>query len=92
MTESNIESRLNEKRVFPPSTEFSSHAHIQGAADYEAIQKRAAEDPETFWGEIASELHWFAKWDKVLEWDLPFAKWFVGGKTNISYNCLRIGI
>ena len=52
------------------------------------MSKRAAEDPEGFWAGIASELHWFEKWNKVLEWDLPFSKWFVGGKTNISYNCL----
>src|ERR1051326_5007438 len=46
------------------------------------------DEPDAFWSDIASELHWFEKWTKVLEWDLPFSKWFVGGKTNISYNCL----
>ncbi len=67
----------------------SRHKPISRAcSDYEALSKRAAEDPERYWAEIASELHWFEKWDKVLEWDLPFSKWFVGGKTNISYNCL----
>ena len=50
--------------------------------------QRAFKDPEGYWAEIASELHWFEPWNKVLEWDLPFSKWFVGGKTNISYNCL----
>jgi acetyl-CoA synthetase len=85
---SNIESLLKEKRVFKPSEAFSSQAHIKSLADYEALSKRAADDPEGFWAGIASELHWFEKWNKVLEWDLPFSKWFVGGKTNISYNCL----
>src|SRR5215467_1879480 len=88
MAESNIESLLKEQRVFPPSSEFASKANIKDAREYEAIQKQAAEDPERFWSGIASELHWFSKWDKVLDWDLPFAKWFVGGKTNVSYNCL----
>jgi acetyl-CoA synthetase len=88
MAETNIESLLKEKRVFAPSADFSAKAQIKDASQYEAIQKRAAEDPERFWAEIALELHWFGKWDKVLEWDLPFAKWFVNGTTNISYNCI----
>ncbi len=56
--------------------------------DYESLYKRSVEDPEGFWGEVAEELSWFKKWDKVLEWNFPYAKWFVGGKTNITYNCL----
>ena len=85
---SNIESLLKEQRVFKPSETFSEHAHIQSLQAFEALSKRAAEDPEKYWAEIASELHWFEKWNKVLEWELPFSKWFVGGKTNMSYNCL----
>ena len=88
MAETNIESQLNEQRVFPPSPEFSRNAHIQSLEAYESMFRRAAEDPEGFWSEIASQLHWFEPWKKVLEWDMPFAKWFVGGKTNISYNCI----
>ncbi len=88
MAETNIESQLNEQRIFPPSPEFSKGAHIHSLDVYESILKRATEDPEGFWAEIAAELHWFEPWQKVLEWDLPFAKWFVGGKTNISYNCI----
>jgi acetyl-CoA synthetase len=88
MAETNIESLLKEKRVFPPSSQFSKAAHISSLEAYDALCKRAAEDPEAFWAEIASELHWFEPWKKVLEWNMPFAKWFVGGKTNISYNCL----
>jgi acetyl-CoA synthetase len=86
--EKNIESLLKEKRVFSPSPEFSKNAHIHSLESYEAISKRAAEDPEGYWAGIASELHWFEPWKKVLEWDVPFAKWFVGGKTNIAYNCI----
>src|SRR5690349_18535938 len=88
MSESNIESLLNEQRVFPPSPEFAKHAHIQSTELYESLRKRAADDPDGFWKDIASELHWFARWTKVLEWNSPFAKWFVDGKTNISFNCL----
>ena len=85
---SNIESLLKEDRVFKPSDAFSAGAHIRSLSEYEALTKRAADDPEGYWAEIASELHWFEKWNKVLEWELPFSKWFVGGKTNMSYNCL----
>ena len=88
MADTNIESLLKEQRVFPPDPEFSKHAHIHDLEVYDSISNRAAEDPEGFWAEIASQLHWFEPWTQVLEWNTPFAKWFVGGKTNISYNCL----
>ncbi len=83
-----IHSALNEQRVFKCSEEFQSKAHIGSLADYERLYKEAAEDPEKFWAGIAQELHWFKPWDRVLEWELPFAKWFVGGQLNLSYNCL----
>ena len=88
MTDINIESTLKEARVFPPSAEFSSRAHIKSAEEYEALRQRAADDPDGFWSEVASGFEWTKKWDKVLEWDLPFSKWFVGGTTNITVNCL----
>jgi acetyl-CoA synthetase len=88
MTETNIESQLNEKRVFKPSDAFSAQSHIPSLEAYEQLCKQAETDPEAYWAGIASELHWFEKWNKVLEWDLPFSNWFVGGKTNVSYNCL----
>jgi acetyl-CoA synthetase len=84
----NIDSVLNENRVFEPSPEFSQQAHIKSVEEYERLFAEAEADPEQFWARIASELHWFRAWDKVLEWQLPWAKWFVGGQTNISYNCL----
>src|ERR1700679_220459 len=83
-----IESTLREHRVFPPPPEFSAKAHIKSLAEYEALYKQSIDDPETFWAEAAKELHWFKPWDKVLEWNLPWAKWFVGGKINLSYNCV----
>ena len=53
------------------------------------LYRKAEQNPEEFWAGIASnEIHWFEKWSKVLEWNPPFAKWFVGAKTNVSYNCL----
>ncbi len=83
-----IDSVLQEDRVFPPPPEFSAQAHVSNLEDYKRLDAEAANDPEAFWGRIASELHWFQPWTKVLEWDAPWAKWFVGGKCNISYNCL----
>jgi acetyl-CoA synthetase len=83
-----IDSTLREDRVFPPPEEFSRTAYIQNLADYEALYKKSIDDPESFWAGVAKELHWFKPWSKVLEWELPAAKWFVGGEMNLSYNCL----
>ena len=79
-----IEALLSEERRFPPSAEFTAQANVSDPAIYE----KADSDYEGFWEDWANELHWFKKWDKVLEWDPPFAQWFTGGKINISYNCL----
>ncbi len=84
----NIESVLSEGRKFEPPAEFSARAAVKSAAEHEALCRRAEEDPEGFWGECARNLHWFKPFDRVLEWDFPFAKWFVGGTINASYNCL----
>lgn len=83
-----LDSTLRENRLFPPPAEFSAKAYIQSMEQYEALYKQSIEDPDTFWSNVASELHWFKKWDKVLDWNLPMAKWFVGGKFNLSYNCV----
>ena len=83
-----IESVLNESRTFPPPADFAADAEIKSFEEYERIYAEAEADPEGFWAKQAEELHWFRKWDKVLEWNEPFAKWFVGGKLNVSYNCL----
>ncbi|HVY94439.1 MAG TPA: acetyl-coenzyme A synthetase N-terminal domain-containing protein, partial [Bryobacteraceae bacterium] len=84
-----IQSSLNEKRLFPPPAEFSQNAHIPSMAEYERLYAEADKDPEKFWGNIAGNLEWFKPWDKVLDWSgAPFAKWFTGGKINLSHNCL----
>jgi acetyl-CoA synthetase len=83
-----ILSILKEGRVFEPSAAFKSGAHIKSLEEYEALYARSVEDPEGFWGEQAECLQWARRWDRVLEWKAPFAKWFVGGKLNISENCL----
>ena len=83
-----IDSTLREHRVFPPPPEFSAKAHIKSLEEYETLYKKSIEDPEKFWAEAAEELHWFKPWDKVLDWNLPWAKWFVGGKLNLCYNCV----
>ncbi len=83
-----IESTLKEKRVFRPPRAFSAKAHIKSMAQYERMYRESVRNPEKFWGRVAEELEWFKKWRQVMQWKLPFAKWFVGGKTNICYNCL----
>ena len=83
-----LDSVLRESRIFDPPQEFSERAYIQNLEQYEALYKKSIEDPEAFWAAAANELHWFKPWDKVLEWNLPWAKWFVGGQMNLSYNCL----
>jgi acetyl-CoA synthetase len=87
MSQTNIDSMLKEHRLFQPAEQFSQHAHVK-AEDYERICREAEADPETFWGLIANELHWFKPWERVLEWNAPWAKWFLGGEINLSYNCL----
>jgi acetyl-CoA synthetase len=86
--QSGIESAMKENRVFPPAREFSDQAWIRSRAEYDRLYRESIDRPDEFWGRIAGELHWFQKWDRVLQWELPYAKWFVGGKTNMAYNCL----
>ena len=83
-----MHSVLHETRKFPPPADFASKAHVKSQDEYEKLHKRSIDDPEGFWGEVAKDLHWFKPWDKVLEWEAPDAKWFVGAKTNLCYNCL----
>ncbi len=83
-----IESVLQEQRKFECPEDFRKNANIKGLEEYERIYRESVEHPEKFWAGIANELHWFKKWDKVLEWNHPWAKWFVAGQLNLSYNCL----
>src|SRR4029453_6382218 len=86
--QNNIESHLVEKRVFKPRQDFAKNARIKSFDQYRRIFRKSIRQPAKFWTREASELVWRARWKKVLEWKAPFAKWFVGGKLNISENCL----
>ncbi|NCJ07339.1 acetate--CoA ligase [Synechococcales cyanobacterium C] len=89
MSDTTIESILQEHRLFSPPADLAAQAEIQGMAAYEQLYEQAKADPEGFWAELAAqELHWFQSWNQVLDWQPPFAKWFVNGKLNITYNCL----
>jgi acetyl-CoA synthetase len=83
-SEKNVSALLDERRTFPPSEEFKERANWNDPEIYD----RAAKDPEHFWAEQAKNLDWFTPWQRVLEWNAPWAKWFVGGKLNVTYNCV----
>ena len=83
-TGSAIDALLNEERLYPPDPEFTRQANVRDSNVYAEAEK----DPDAFWEKQASELDWFVRWNQVLEWIAPDAKWFVGGKLNASYNCL----
>src|SRR3989338_10899254 len=71
--------------MIKPSQQTIDSSYVK---DYEKLYSEVQADPETFWGNIAKELSWFKPWNKVLEWKYPYARWFVGGQTNIVYNAL----
>ena len=78
---------LRENRKFAPPAEFAAKAQLQKAA-YDEQMKLGLSNPEEYWADAAKELTWDQPWSKVLEWDAPIARWFVGGKLNVSRNCL----
>src|SRR5436190_6705997 len=82
MADQALEALLQENRTFAPSKDFVKNAACNDPKVYKP------KDRLKFWENFAKELHWFKKWTKVLDWKVPFAKWFVGGKTNVAYNCL----
>jgi acetyl-CoA synthetase len=85
----NIVSVLQEKRVFAPPQSFSKQARVSSLAQYRKLYNESIRQPEKFWARAAKEeLIWFTPWKKVLQWKLPNAKWFSGGRLNVSYNCL----
>ena len=92
MTDSgNIESILQEDRIFDPPKQFSERiggAYFTNTDEYAAMYTRSIEDPNGFWGDVADELDWFERWDTVSSGAFPDAKWFEGGKTNICHNCI----
>ncbi len=79
-----IDALLTENRKFPPSPEFRRAAVISD----DAIYQRATRDSDAFWAEQAKALHWFKPWKTICEWKPPHSKWFVGGRINVSYNCV----
>jgi len=83
-SDKNLSALLDERRTFPPSGQFKQRANWNDPSIYD----RAAKDPEGFWAEEAKHLDWFLPWQKVLEWNPPWAKWFVGAKLNVTLNCV----
>ena len=84
-----IDTVMQEERLFPPSDDFASKARIKSLDQYQALWDQAKADPLKFWADLArEELHWFEPFNETLLWNEPFAQWFVGGKTNVSHNCL----
>jgi acetyl-CoA synthetase len=83
-----IESVQHENRIFHPPVDFVRQARIRSIEEYQKLWKESVDHPEQFWSKVANQLTWFTPWQKVLEWNPPYAKWFVGGKTNLSVNCI----
>ncbi|MFN7376045.1 MAG: acetate--CoA ligase [bacterium] len=86
-----VESSLHESRLFPPpapGTLGFDRWHVASMAEYRALHARSLADPEAFWSQEAHRLDWFKPWQRVLDWNPPDAKWFVGGELNACYNCL----
>jgi acetyl-CoA synthetase len=90
MTEKKIVATSEDKQIYEPSDAVKLKAYIKNLDEYQKLYQRSVNDPKGFWAECAEQLDWYKKWDKVLEWDFnkPEVKWFLGGKLNVSYNCL----
>jgi acetyl-CoA synthetase len=85
-----ISSVMTERRVFPPPKELSESAHLKSLDEYREVYQRSISTPEAFWAELAEQLDWFKKWDQVMVEDFAQGKhqWFVGGKLNVTFNCV----
>ena len=83
-----LDTLLKENRIFKPKISFSKKAHLSSMSEYKKMYDESVKAPGKFWSKVANEFVWFKKWKKVLEWKEPHSKWFVGGQTNITYNCL----
>ncbi|KEF33391.1 acetyl-CoA synthetase [Deinococcus sp. RL] len=86
-TNDHIDNLLHEERVIPPPESFVARARLS-REDYDRLYRRSLDDPDGFWSDVAGELHWMRRWDRVLDWQEPHARWFVGGQTNVAYNAL----
>ena len=82
--EKTIEALLQERRTFEPPEAFAEQANLNDPSIYAEAER----DPDDWWAQQAERLDWFARWDEVLDWDPPHHRWFVGGKLNVSHNCL----
>lgn len=83
-----IETFLKETRNFPPPEDFIASARISDPVRFDEVWQKSQQNPSEFWEKAAEQIHWFKRWDKLLEWNPPFAKWYLGAKTNAAYNCL----
>ena len=89
VTDRSITSVLKESRFFPPSKEFAKQAHVGSQAAYDKLWRQSIKTPDKFWAKQARDhIEWMKPFKKTLQWKEPFAKWFVGGKLNVSVNCL----
>src|SRR5687768_10315580 len=84
MSDASIEALFSEDREFPPPSELAARANISDPSVYD----EAEADWQAFWARQAEDLEWYDRWHTVCEWDLPYAKWFVGGTLNVSVSCL----
>ena len=84
---SSLENLSHENRIFPPSPAFAAQANAK-----ESLYQEAADDRLAFWSRQADYLHWEKKWDQVLQWEVPSAQWFLGGKINATFNCLDVHV
>ena len=83
-----LSSSMREDRVFAPPSEFAARAHIGSLSEYDAMYRQSVEEPETFWATAAAELDWITPWTTVLDWQLPVARWFDGGRLNLCANAV----
>jgi acetyl-CoA synthetase len=88
MSHETIESHLVENRVFNPPEAFARGARVTSLEDYQTRYEASIKDPAAFWANEAAELDWQTPWSETLRWEAPFAQWFVGGKMNLSENCV----
>lgn len=87
-----IDSVLNEARTFAPPKGFAQQALVSDPSEFERLYRQSIDDPEAFWGNAAEEFHWFQRWSQVRAWNEPYVQWYVGGTTNLSYNCLDLQV
>ncbi len=83
-----LNSTLREDRVFPPPPEFAARAHVRTLEEYDRMYRRSVDEPEAFWADAARELDWMEPWHTVLDWQMPVARWFDGGKLNLCANAV----